>query len=399
MKIEEIQEHLDRYDDYDIRQNHDCRFVDQKCTPDVVSFIADCILSTECATKEFTVRDLWRTQFFITNTRIVFHKPFADNESAHHEYDKVLAQPLKLLAYAHVLKLNVSQRHLVFSVNNLELLEYIASRERNAFNFLQVFFHKVASKSGIDRFFRDYKDSCNNATKSEIKAAKDILYTKYHRFISANTPTKSKLDTTRMLHKVLNVFAYSEMLPGSNYKLQNWGDLMYNKVNWRDEYTGKDKTQTRNEAQIHETDDININFYIDYQVSKAIKNVKRKQGDISEVHDGLASGIATEVHHIFPKSQFPTIATYYENLILLTSSQHRQKAHPKGNTQVVDKDYQLTCLMSKSQTIEASLNNGENFYRKESFVYVINTGLDEHIEDTISFMNIRKFLVNKYLEF
>ena len=78
MKIEEIQEHLDRYDDYDIRQNHDCRFVDQKCTPDVVSFIADCILSTECATKEFTVRDLWRTQFFITNTRIVFHKPFAD---------------------------------------------------------------------------------------------------------------------------------------------------------------------------------------------------------------------------------------------------------------------------------------------------------------------------------
>ena len=238
-----------------------------------------------------------------------------------------------------------------------------------------------------------------DATESEISAAKNTLYDSYLRFISANTPTKSKLDTTRMLHKVLNVFSYAEMMPGSNYKLQNWGDLMYNKVNWRDEYTGKEKTKTRNEAKLHEVDDINANFYIDYQVNKAIKNVKRQQGDISEVHDELATGIATEVHHIFPKSQFPVIATYYENLILLTSSQHRQKAHPKGNTQVVDKDYQLTCLMAKSQTIESSLNNGDNFYRKESFVYVINIGLDENIHDTMSFIDIRKFLVNKYLEF
>lgn len=61
-------------------------------------------------------------------------------------------------------------------------------------------------------------------------------------------------------------------------------------------------------------------FYLDTSVNKAIKNVKRQQGDVSEVHDELSTGIATEVHHIFPKSQFPTIATYYENLILLTSS-------------------------------------------------------------------------------
>lgn len=311
MRIEDIQEHLDKYNDYDIRQNKNCRFVDQKCTPDVVCFIADCILSTDCATKAFTVSDLWKTQFFIENTRIVFHKPYADNESAHNEYDKVLAQPLKLLAYAHVLELDDSQRHLVFCVNNMEMLEYIASRERNAFNFLQVFFRKVVSASGIERFFREYKESCTNATKGEIRAAKNTLYDKYHRFISANTPTKSKLDTTRMLHKVLNVFAYSEMMPGSNCKLQDWGDLMYNKVNWRDEYTGKEKIQTRNEAKAHETDDININFYIDYQVNKAIKNVKRQQGDTSEVHDELATGIATEVHHIFPKSQFPMIASYY----------------------------------------------------------------------------------------
>ena len=70
MRIEDIQEHLDKYNDYDIRQNKNCRFVDQKCTPDVVCFIADCILSTDCATKAFTVSDLWKTQFLYFQQRI-----------------------------------------------------------------------------------------------------------------------------------------------------------------------------------------------------------------------------------------------------------------------------------------------------------------------------------------
>ena len=29
MRIEDIQEHLDKYNDYDIRNNKNCRFVDQ----------------------------------------------------------------------------------------------------------------------------------------------------------------------------------------------------------------------------------------------------------------------------------------------------------------------------------------------------------------------------------
>ena len=395
MKAEDIEEFLNQYSDYDIRLNHNCRFVDHKCTPDVVCFIADCILSTDCATKKFTVNDLWSTPFFVENTRIVFHKPYADNKSAHNEYNKVLAQPLKLLAYAHVLNVEQIRHTLVFSVNNISVLEYIASRERNAYIFLRIFFNKVVESSGIKRFFAEYRELCADG---DVKGAKSLLYSKYNRFIAANTPTKSKLDTTRMLHKVLNVFAYAEMIPGSDGKIPEWGDLMYNKINWRDRGTGKDKTETRREAAAKETDEINTNFYIEYQISKAIKNIKKKQGDKSEVHDELSAGVATEVHHIFPKSQYPAIATFYENLILLTSSQHHQKAHPNGNTQIVDRDYQLACLMSKSQTIESSINDGDTFYRKESFVYVINTGLDEHLTDTASFTEIRKFLVAKYLE-
>lgn len=154
---------------------------------------------------------------------------------------------------------------------------------------------------------------------------------------------------------------------------------------------------TRREAAEQERDEINANFFVEYQVNKAIKNVKKQQGDISEVQDELAGGKANEVHHIFPKSVYPTIATYYENLILLTSSQHRQKAHPNGNTQIVNRDYQLVCLMAKSRTIESSIEAGDSFYRKDNFVRVINTGLTESLEESLSFGDIREYLVNYYI--
>ncbi len=392
MKVD-IQAFLNQYNDFDIRLRGDARYVDHKCTPDIVCFIADCILNTCCAIKPFTIKDLWKTDYFIQNTRVAFHKPYADDESAKNEYNKVLCQPLKLLAYAHVLNVDETRRTLVFSVNDVNMLEYIASRENCSYNFLSAFFTRVVTDSGIMRFFIDYESECRTG---KIRDAKDHLYSRYNRFIAANTPTKSKLDTDRMLHKVLNVFAFTKLIPGSNGKIPDWNDLMYNRPNWRDKY--KSKILTRKEAAEQERDEINANFYIEYQVSKAIKNVKKQQGDISEIQDELANGKATEVHHIFPKSAYPTIATFYENLILLTSSQHRQKAHPNGNTQIVNRDYQLVCLMAKSRTIESSIAKGDNFYRRDYFVKVINIGLNEALDISMSFEAIREFLVNLYIK-
>ena len=105
------------------------------------------------------------------------------------------------------------------------------------------------------------------------------------------------------------------MLPGSNGKILDWYDLMYNRVNWRDK-DKKQKALTRRQAIASEIEQMNQDFYIEYQVNKAIRKVRDKQGTISEVHDDLANGIATEVHHIFPKSEFPELASYFENLIL-----------------------------------------------------------------------------------
>ena len=42
--IDTITKFLNQYD-LDVRKSHDARFMDQKCTPDVVCFIADCLIN------------------------------------------------------------------------------------------------------------------------------------------------------------------------------------------------------------------------------------------------------------------------------------------------------------------------------------------------------------------
>lgn len=39
-----INEYLSQFD-LDVRKSHDARFVDQKCTPDIVCFMADCVMN------------------------------------------------------------------------------------------------------------------------------------------------------------------------------------------------------------------------------------------------------------------------------------------------------------------------------------------------------------------
>ena len=383
----EINEYLSQFD-LDVRKSNDARFIDHKCTPDIVCFIADCVLNMIATKPTFTIKDVWQTQYFIQNTRVLFNKPWANDKKAQHEYDKVLSQPLKLLAYARILNVQ-KKKCLTFSVANEELLDYISRKDRNAYNFLYCYFVKVLKDSNFYRYLEEYKQE---STKDPV-TAKDELYRRYHRFISGNTKTKSKKDTDRMLHKILNVYAAEHHLHGSNGEITYYSDLMYNRKNWRD--MDKDKTVTRQEAmtpdKIEKQEAINT-----YYVQKAIALI-RKIHTVSEVNDSWGNGEATQVHHIFPKSQFPQIAHYVENLILLTATQHNTKAHPNNKTQQVNKDYQLVCLLAKADTIENSLLRfGEKYYRKESFVYVINTGLTTEFSTGLSFNDIKTKLVQIY---
>lgn len=390
-----INKYLNQFD-LDVRKSGDARFADQKCTPDVVCFIADCILNVTQSGKDFTVSDIWDSQYFIKNAVAVFGKPIPTNASAKHEYDKFIQQPLRLLGYAHVLNVTKSGGTNVYSIANEDMLDYISRRERNTYNFLFCYFQKVMADSGMWKYFQEFidKSSKGDATKEDYLYLRD----KFIRFMIGNTKINTEVEVRRIFPKILNIFAVENNIKGSERGtlskfLFNFPDLMYNRKNWRD--LNKDKSVTRQEAAKEKIDE-QQEAYNAYYVHKATALLKKIQKE-SEVHDSLSNGLATHAHHIFPKSQFPQIAHYIENLIMLTATQHNTKAHPNNNTQIIDRDYQLVCLLAKADTIEKSLKRvGELYYRKESFLFVINTGLDVAIDDCISFATLKQELIKIY---
>lgn len=250
--------------------------------------------------------------------------------------------------------------------------------------------------SGMWKYFQEYIDK----SIKEEATKEDYLYlrNKFIRFMIGNTNINGEVEVRRIFPKILNIFAVENGINGSERgtisKYQfTFSDLMYNRKNWRD--VKKDKSITRQEAA-DEAINTQQEAFNDYYIKKAMSLIRKIHNE-SEVHDQWNTGAATQVHHIFPKAQFPQIAHYVENLILLTATQHFTKAHPNNNTQIVDRDYQLVLLLAKSETIEKSLKLvGDKYYRKESFIYVINTGLNQEIGTSMSFNDIRSFLIHLY---
>jgi len=396
--IEQIKEYLSKFD-FDIRKSKDARFMDQKVTPDVLCIIADCVLNYVSDREiEFTKADIWNDNYFNTNVKAIFNKPDPNNLSTKREYDKFTSQPLKTLAYSRVLSVRKKGKINYYRIINNQILEFIAIKERNAYLFLYYYLLKVLFDSGQLRYFEDYRQKCQDGVVSNVDLS--FLKMRFQRFIIGNTAINGKTEVNRIFPKILNIYACENNIKGTvggrvSGNQFYYTDLMYNRPNWRD--VSKSKNISRYEAVIdHETLLMNQNVaYSDYQVQKAM-NMIRKLYSASEVKDQWSQGEATQVHHIFPKSEFPQLAHYLENLIKLTPTQHFTKAHPKNKTDIINKDYQLVCLLAKSDSIESSLLRGEFIYRKESFIYVINTGLTESLELDIGFKQIKRELTRIY---
>lgn len=384
---------------YDIRVKQDARFMDQKCTPDVVCIIADCVMNLREnePEREFTVQDIWDSQYFIKNVKAIFNKPSATNPTTKSEYDKFIQQPLRLLAYAGVLGIRKKGNTNFYKISNIPVLEYISLKDRNAYKFLYVYFEKVLSDSGLLRFFNDYKEKYENGFLTQVDF--EELQGRFIRFIKGNTRINGDVEIKRIFPKLLNVYACENNLPGSiKGRLSKnqfyYTDLMYNRKNWRD--LSKDKTISRQEANFEsEQNIIEGTAFNAYLVQKAVNQIKKMYIE-SEVKDQWSNGEATQIHHIFPKSKFPQLAHYLENLIKLTATQHYTKAHPSNKTDAINIDYQLVCLLAKSDSIEKSLRQNEVYYRKESLIYCINTGLNQKLDFDLSFRQIKTELASIY---
>ena len=395
---ENINNFLEQYD-FDIRKSKDARWIDQKCTPDVTCFLADCVLNYVSENPEqeyFTVNDIWDSEYFRSNVQAMWGKPDANNPNAASEYDKFINQPLKMLSYAKVLSCVKRGTTNYFKINDNIILEYIATREQNTFEFLVLYIEKVLRDSGLYTSFEIFKSKCQNQTITTTDFYN--FKTLYEDFILNNTPINNRVEIRRIFTKILNPLAVKYRIKGTikgrlSKDIIIYNELMYKRINWRDVLKAKGLTRQEFEETIIGNEQ--AEDYTNYLVTRAMNQIKRRYR-ASELLDEWSFGDATQVHHIFMKSEFPQISFYLENLIKLTPTQHYTKAHPNNNTHIIDNDYQYHCLIAKSNSIELALSKNEDIYSIDNFVVVINTGLNTKMENPISIDSIRKYLVLAY---
>lgn len=391
-------EFLNQYN-YDIRVSGDARWIDQKCTFDVVSIIADCICEyvdgvEEC---EFTVSDIWHSEYTRENVIEIFSKPDPEFEAGN-EYDKYFGQPIKLLGYSKVLSVRKNRNRYFYSINNREILEKIALRPMDALNFLYEYISKVLEDSGILDNFKEFFDE---QTKESYKKIRDMFID----FTIGNTKINGKTECGRIFTKVINPLAFKLRKKGtergrlSNYVIK-LNDLQYNRSNWRDELSGKEKGLTRLDYERNNQINTQARALAKYAVNKAKKAIRNYNDKFyeskSEVMQHSEKLAATQAHHIFPQSDYPDIADYIENLIMLTPNQHYSMAHPNNNTQYIDKDFQYICLISKSHRIFEDLTskNINKIYNFDDYKYVLNTGLETDEFASVEYLDFAS-IINK----
>jgi len=377
MTANQIKRFLDSHK-YDIRVSGNGRWIDQKCALDSVCFVADCIVDylQSGGKQPFTSVEIWHSEYAEEYVQRIFGKPNPRKRTTLDEYNKFFRQPMKMLAAAGVLH-EEGKSPIKFTVLEQEILEYIARRERNAFDFLCQYIEKTLKDSGLWLYFEEFFELQTNEAYLEIKQ-------RFSDFCHKYTPIKKKDEPNRIFIKVLNHLACNQHKRGTERgrlspNMITFDKIVYNKTNWRDDLSGKDKNVARGD---HIPQPSNNDMF-EYRVERAKKYLRKfndkYNGSRSEVIDELSrNSKATNIHHIFPQSQFREIADFIENLIAITSGQHYQKAHPNGNTSMVDRDFQYLCLVSKTSSIKRNLVDSTDetiIYKYEDFMYVLDTGL------------------------
>ncbi|GAA8674682.1 restriction endonuclease [Helicobacter pylori] len=356
--------------DYDIRKTQNARWIDQKCTPDVLSIVADCILEfTQYSIKKsFSVKDIWNNPYTNENVKTIFSKPDLNSDFSMHEYNKFFPQPIKLLAYSSILfETKIGNRN-IYTIQNIELLEYLMQRETNALKFLILYIQKVLMDSGIYPLFDNFLQKQDTESFKQLKDG-------FTHFTINNTAINNTTECFRIFTKIINPLAFYYGKKGTrkgflSNTIITKDELNYNRINWRD--IGKNKNTTRQE---HELISYSIVANSNYLISKAKKVVKQYNDNFNHSFSEVKGNEivqATQIHHIFPIQDFPLIADYIENLIALTPNQHFIYAHPNNQTRLIDKDFQYICLLAKTNTI---FNDTQGVYDLEHYIFVLNMGL------------------------
>lgn len=367
---------------YDLRISHNGRWIDQKCTPDVLWSISDFVLNyIDNVSDKFTPSDIWHSDYAKETIAETYSKPGTDEIAAENEYDKVFSQPLNLLCYAGVLKDISSNAHHLYIVERRDVLEYIATNDVYSLRFLQIYIEKVLKDSGLYQYFDNFFQL---QTKDSFNSLKNVFIEFYHIY----TPVKKDYEPKRIFTKVINPLAHKYGKCGSKkgnmskFRITK-ADMMYNQDNFRDIYKGKPKNVTRKDWLATHPADLRLGYFTQMlnHAKKLLRdNIVMYRSNISELtqfdenHNDLIP--PSQIHHIFPKNEYPEIMHYLENLIVLTPNQHFNFAHPNNNTQLIDLDAQKVLLIAKTYSIKKNLESDvePKIYTFGNLLYVLHIG-------------------------
>ena len=392
MTDSQVIEFLDS-NNYDLRISHNARWIDQKCTPDVLCIVADCIVNyidNNDGDATFTSKDIWYSEYAIENVHAIFRKVSVDSNSASNEYDKFFGQPIKLFAYSGILRETKTGRRNFYKVNRRDILEFISLRERNALRFLTNYINKVLTDSGLNTAFSEFFEI-------QTVDAYEYLKEEFCTFTVSNTNigargSSGKLECGRIFTKIVNILAFALNKRGTergriSQHAITYDMLMYNRDNFRDIYVEKPKSVSRKDYLVQQQIVVN-EAYFRYMSSRAKRRLKeyndQYRNGLSEMPGDMEK--ATHIHHIFPMSEFPEISYFMENLIALTPNQHVNYAHPNGKTTIINRAYQHDCLLVKTDIIKDNLEK-ENapIYSFEDLLHVLYVGFDD-----LSFLEIER---------
>lgn len=368
---------------YDLRKSHNGRWIDQKCTPDVIWSIADFVLYyVDNVAEQFTVKDIWQSDYAKETIAETYSKPGTDERTAENEYDKVFSQPLCMFCYAGIIRdTSTTSRHL-YEIENRDVLEYIARNDVYSLRFLYTYIEKVLKDSDIYHYFEEF---FNNQDRNHFSALKNSFIRFYHDY----TPIQKDYEPKRIFTKVLNPLAFKNGKKGTEHGHMSphaivKADMMYNRDNFRDVYRDKPKDVSRQDWLKMNPEIDRRDGYFNQMMSHAKRMLHSfndaVRGSISELtqfSDEHTDNIpATQMHHIFPKNEFPDIMYYIENLIALTPNQHFNYAHPNNNTQIIDVAAQKVLLIAKTHSIQKNLTDEaeEDIYEFAKFLFVLATG-------------------------
>lgn len=385
--IQQLKEWFQPFD-LDVRKSNNARFTDQKVIPDVLCAVSECVLEfvRTDTSKTFTKTDIWNSAYAQDLITSSFNKP--DLTDAKSEYDKFFAQPLKALAYAKVLNEQKDGTTNYYSINNSEILQYISLRERNALDFLYIYLEKVIQDSGLSNAFDTFFEQQD---KHSFETLRNTMFD----FYKQNTKIKKDYEPSRIFNKIINILAFKKKKKGSVKGALSKtpiyiDEIRYNRINWRD--IGKEKGITREEFSKVLLEDSSLQGYFKYNIQKAKKFV-RLLHPFSEIHR-FEQYLALQAHHIFMESEFPEIADYPENIICITPNQHFYRAHPNNKTSVIDKDYQIICLLSKLDSIEINNKEGKDDYSLSDFIDVLNIGFKtDYFKKTMDYEELKHQII------